>query len=128
MSTAYQQYRANRLADPAFRALYEQKRGEIDVIDAVLARIEERREELGLSKADLARLAGAPPESIRRLLAAKGTNPTLFTVAKLASVLGLELDVRTTIPAEDLGPKVRQAAKEAMAATARSGDAARVAG
>jgi ribosome-binding protein aMBF1 (putative translation factor) len=67
LSTAYEQYRAKRLADPGFRALYEQKRAEIDLIDTILSHIETRREELGLSKADLARLVGARPESVRRL-------------------------------------------------------------
>ena len=46
MSTAYEQYRAKRLAVPEFRALYEQKRSEIELIDTILSHIETRREEL----------------------------------------------------------------------------------
>ena len=110
VSTAYEQYRAKRLAVPEFRALYEQKRSEIELIDTILSHIETRREELGLSKADLARLVGARPESIRRLLSARNSNPTLFTVTKLASVLGMQLDIKTTVSAKTLGPKVRKAA------------------
>lgn len=56
MSTAYEQYRAKRLSDPEFMAWYEQKRAEIDGIDTILSHIEERREELGLTKADVAHL------------------------------------------------------------------------
>jgi len=89
--TAYEQYRAKGLADPEFSALYAQKRAEIDAIDTILSHIEERREELGLTKADLARLVGARPESVRRLLAARSSNPTLFTVMKLASVLRITI-------------------------------------
>lgn len=118
VSTAYEQYRAKRLSDPEFRALYEQKRAEIDAIDTILSRIEERREELGLTKADVARLVGARPESVRRLLSARSSNPTLFTVMKLASVLGMEIDVKTTVSAKQLGPKVRQAARDMTGATA----------
>lgn len=118
VSTAYEQYRAKRLSDPEFKALYEQKRAEIDAIDTILSHIEQRREELGLTKADVARLVGARPESVRRLLSARSSNPTLFTVMKLASVLGMEVDVKTTVSAKKLGPKVRQAAKDLTAATA----------
>jgi transcriptional regulator with XRE-family HTH domain len=118
VSTAYEQYRAERLADPEFKALYEQKRAEIDAIDTILSHIEERREKLGLTKADLARLVGARPESVRRLLSARSSNPTLFTVMKLASVLGMEIDIKMTVSAKKLGPEVRQAAKDLTAATA----------
>ena len=118
MTTAYEEYRAKRLADPEFSALYDQKRAEIDAIDTILSHIEERREELGLSKADLARLVGARPESVRRLLSARSSNPTLFTVTKLASVLGMQIDVRTTVSAKKLGPEGRKAAKELTRAPA----------
>lgn len=118
MSTAYEEYRAQRLADPEFKALYEQKRAEIDAIDMILSQIEERREELGLSKADLARLVGARPESVRRLLSAHGSNPTLFTVMKLTSVLGMEVEIKSTVSAAELGPEVRRAAEDLTTATA----------
>ena len=118
MSTAYEQYRARRLANPEFKALYEQKRAEIDAIDTILSHIEERREELGLSKADLARLVGARPESVRRLLSTRSSNPTLFTVMRLAAALGMEIDTKATVSAQELGPEVRRAAKDLTAATA----------
>ena len=118
MTTAYEEYRAKRLTDPEFSALYDQKRAEIDAIDTILSHIEERREELGLSKADLARLVGARPESVRRLLSARTSNPTLFTITKLASVLGMQIDIKTTVSAKKLGPKVRKAAKELTASAA----------
>lgn len=115
MSTEYVQYRAKRLGDPEFKALYEQKRAEIDTI---LSHIEQRREELGLTKADVARLVGARPESVRRLLSARSSNPTLFTIMKLASVLGMEVDIKATVSAKKLGPEVRRAAKDLTSASA----------
>lgn len=111
MSTAYEQYRTKRLSDPGFKALYDQKRSEIDAIDMILSQIEVRRAELGLTKIDLARLVDAPPESVRRLLSDRSSNPTLFTVMKLVSVLGLEIEVKPTVSANRLGPKVRREAK-----------------
>ena len=118
MGTAYEQYRAKRLANPQFKALYEHKRAEIDSIDTILSHLEERREELGLTKADLARLVGAHPESVRRLLSDRSANPTLFTVIKLASVLGMEIDIKPTVSAKKLGPEVRRVAKDLTATTA----------
>jgi transcriptional regulator with XRE-family HTH domain len=118
VSTAYEQYRAKRLSDPRFRALYEQKRAEIDAIDTILSHIEQRREELGLTKTDVARLVGARPESVRRLLSARSSNPTLFTIMKLASVLGMEVDIKATVSAKKLGPEVRRAAKDLTSASA----------
>jgi DNA-binding XRE family transcriptional regulator len=118
VSTAYEQYRAKRLSDREFRALYEQKRAEIDAIDTILSHIEQRREELGLTKADVARLVGARPESVRRLLSARSSNPTLFTIMKLASVLGMEVDIKATVSAKKLGPEVRRAAKDLTSASA----------
>jgi len=112
VSTAYERYRAERLTDPKFKALYTQKRAEIDLIDKILANIEQRREELRLSKADLARLVGMRPEAVRRLLSAKNSNPTLFTVTKLAFALGMRIEIKPSVPAGKLGPKVRKVAKE----------------
>lgn len=77
-----------------------------------LAHIEQRREQLGLSKADLARLVGMRPEAVRRLLSAGGPNPTLFTVTKLASALGMQIEIKPSVPAGKLGPKVRKVAKQ----------------
>lgn len=118
MSTAYEQYRAKRLADPEFKSIYGQKRAEIDAIDTLLSHVEERREQLGLTKADLARLIGARPESVRRLLSARSSNPTLFTVMRLASVLGMEVEIKAKVSAKKLGPQVKRAAQDLTATMA----------
>ena len=89
--TLYERYRAEQLADPEFRDAYERARAEIDQIDQVISALDHRREELGMSKAALARAVGAPADSIRRLFSADSANPTLKTLLQLAHALRLEL-------------------------------------
>lgn len=117
MSTIYEQYRNKRLADPDFRLHYEQHRAEIDAVDRIVADIEARRVELGLTKADLARLVGRRPEAIRRLLSGNIVNPTLTTVSEMATVLGMEIVVKPTIPAKILGPEVKAKARSLTTAS-----------
>jgi hypothetical protein len=52
------------------------------------------------------------------LLSAHNSNPTLFTVTKLASVLGMQIEIKTTVSAKKLGPRIRKAARELANATA----------
>jgi len=115
MTSAYEQYRARRLADPEFRSHYERHRREIDAVDRIVTAIEARRVELGLTKADLARLVGRKPESVRRLLSGNLVNPTLTTVSEMAIALGMEVVMRPTIPAGSLGPKVQEKARRLAA-------------
>ena len=111
MASAYEEYRNRRLADPEFRSHYEHHRREIDAVDRVVAAIEARRVELGLTKADVARLIGRMPESVRRLLSGNVVNPTLTTVSEMATVLGMEMVMRPTTSAGALGPKVQRKAR-----------------
>jgi DNA-binding phage protein len=112
ISTAYERYRAQRLADSQFRALYDRKRAHIDAIDWILSEVDERRVAMGLTKADLARLVGRKPESVRRLFSARTANPTLSTVLDMAFVLGLEIGVAPTASVDELAPRVQAAAHE----------------
>jgi transcriptional regulator with XRE-family HTH domain len=59
--------------------------------------IDEARERVSLTKADLARRANTPPESVRRLLTAKKSNPTLETVVRLANAVGLRVELRPAL-------------------------------
>lgn len=110
--TAYKKYRSQRLADEQFRALYDRKRTHIDAIDGILSEVDERRVAMGLTKADLARLVGRKPESVRRLFSARTVNPTLSTVLDMAFVLGLEISLAPTVSADELAPRVQAAAHE----------------
>lgn len=91
--TAFDRYVNQRRKDPAFDADHEQARDEIGVVDEFIRALDEARIEADVSKAELARRIGAKPEVVRRLLTAKQANPTLRTVASLASALGLRLEL-----------------------------------
>lgn len=89
--TGAERYLARRLEDPEYRQAYEEARERIDQIDSVIRAFDARREELQLTKADLARRAGVKPEAIRRLFSAERPNPTLTTLVALAGALELEI-------------------------------------
>jgi ribosome-binding protein aMBF1 (putative translation factor) len=115
MISAYEEYRNRRLAEPEFRSHYERHRREVDAVDRIVAAIEARRVELGLTKADLARLVGRKPEAVRRLLSGNLVNPTLTTVSEMATALGMEVVMRPTTSAVALGPKVQRKARRLAA-------------
>jgi DNA-binding phage protein len=89
--TGAERYLARRLTDPGYREAYEDAKERIEQIDSVIRALDDRRAELRLSKAELARRAGVKPEAIRRLFSAERPNPTLATLVALAGALGLEL-------------------------------------
>jgi DNA-binding phage protein len=107
--TGAERYFAERLRDPDYRSDYERARERIEQVDSVIRVLDERREELQLTKAELARRAGVKPEAIRRLFSAETPNPTLSTLVALAGALDLELR-----------PEPRRA-KQRSATRARSG-------
>lgn len=86
-----ERYLAGRLKDAEYRQAYREARDRIDQIDAVIQAFDARRQELHLTKAELARRAGMKPEAIRRLLSAEKPNPTLGTLVALAAALDLEI-------------------------------------
>ena len=89
--TGAERYFARRLEDPEYRRAYEEARERIEQIDSVIRAFDARREELDLTKAELARRAGVKPEAIRRLFSAEKPNPTLTTLVALAGALDLEI-------------------------------------
>ena len=89
--TGAERYLARRLEDPAYRRAFEEARERVDQIDAVIRAFDARREELHLTKAELARRAGVKPEAVRRLLSAARPNPTLATLVALAGALDLQI-------------------------------------
>ncbi|MFL5963359.1 MAG: helix-turn-helix domain-containing protein [Gaiellaceae bacterium] len=86
----YQRRQAERMRDPEYAAAYEQAALEIAQVDSIIRQLDERRVELGMSKAQLARHIGKESSSIRRLFSAH-SNPELKTVAALATALGSEI-------------------------------------
>jgi DNA-binding phage protein len=72
---------------PAFEAEYLRSGAAIDQIDQIVHQLDDRRKELGLSKAELARMVGKNPAQIRRLFAAGG-NPEIRTISALTIAMG----------------------------------------
>jgi DNA-binding phage protein len=94
LDTSYRDRRlARRLEDRAFRAEYERAQREIAQIDAVMRELDCLREEVGLSKAELARRIGKEPASVRRLFSSEA-NPQLATVVAIAEVLGARVQIK----------------------------------
>ena len=60
-------------------------------IRTLLGELDNARRQAGLSKTELARIAGTQPAAVRRLLSGNGHNPQVSTLAGLAEVLGCEL-------------------------------------
>lgn len=83
---------SRRLEDPEFRAEFERQRREVAQIDAVVRQLDHLREEVGMSKAELARAIDKEPSSIRRFFTAD-VNPELKTVAAIADALGARVEV-----------------------------------
>lgn len=89
--TAAEHYLQKRQKDPIYAAAYERARRRVDAVDTVVRTLDSRRENLGLSKAEVARRAGLQPEAVRRLFASKTANPTLATLSAVADALELEI-------------------------------------
>lgn len=96
--TGFDRYFEQRMGDPSFRQTYVDARSRIDAIDQVVRSLDSAREELGMSKAELARRIGVRPESIRRLFSAPSPNPTLDTVIAVAQALDLRVRVESQRP------------------------------
>ena len=89
--TGAERYFAKLAEEPGFAEAYDEARRRIDQIDRLVNALDERREALGMTKAELARRADIAPEAIRRLFSADSPNPTIATLTAIADTLGLEL-------------------------------------
>ncbi len=92
--TGAERYFAERAEEPGFTDAYNQARRRIDQIDRLVLALDEHRETLGMTKAELARRADLAPEAIRRLFSTDSPNPTIGTLAAVADALDLELVTR----------------------------------
>lgn len=93
----YERRRAKELEDPLFAAEYRRARAEIAQVDAVMRQLDSLREASGVSKAELARMIGRNPSTVRRLFTAE-VNPELKTIAAMASALGARLEITSEEP------------------------------
>ncbi len=100
------------MQDPEFRAAYARARARIDAIDQLVRTLDAARAAQEMSKAELARRMGVPPEAIRRLFSTAQPNPTMKTVVAAADVLGLKVKA---VPAQEQ-PRPRTPRKRQMVA------------
>ncbi len=94
-------YFVRRRSEPEYGAAYEIASRRIAMFDDVVRSLDARREELGLSKAELARRADMPPAVVRRLFSQQHKNPTLATLVAIADALELRLLMASSGPAAD---------------------------
>ncbi|MFZ0158090.1 MAG: helix-turn-helix transcriptional regulator [Kineosporiaceae bacterium] len=92
--TGFWQDLDNDLQDPEFRSQFLLESERIATVDRIVNQLDDIRQDLGMTKSELARAIGHTPESIRRLLTAKSVNPQLSLVAELASVLGYRVTLQ----------------------------------
>ncbi|HEX6393444.1 MAG TPA: helix-turn-helix transcriptional regulator [Acidimicrobiales bacterium] len=100
---AQRYFDARAKRSPEYSRALDEARHRIAATDGLIRALEQRRLELGLSKAELARRAGMRPEVVRRLLSSASANPTLSTFIALASALSIELVVADYAPVTE-GP------------------------
>lgn len=89
--TGAERYFTEQMRDPEYLTAYEDSRRRIDQVDRLMRSLDARREDLGLSKAELARRADLAPELVRRLFSVDSPNPTASTLASLALAMDLDL-------------------------------------
>lgn len=99
---AFDEFFANDLKSPAGERHYNHVRAQIDAIDALFREMDDRRERLGWSKAELARRADLNPVLVRRLFTQQLPNPTLQTVTALAGALGVTVTVAASDAIDDV--------------------------
>ena len=91
--TGFDKFFEEQMRNRAFAKGYAKARAEVDAVDRLVRALDETRIELGVSKAELARLISAKPEVVRRLFTSKAPNPTLTTLVKVASALGFTVQL-----------------------------------
>ncbi len=90
----WEKFQEQLLSDPEVREEYERTFHATVAFRKILQMIEAEREKAGLSKAELAQRIGVNPASLRRLLTAEGSNPTLKTMLGVFEALELELTLK----------------------------------
>ncbi len=109
--SVYRDNLVEELKDPEFLRSYITESLRVATIDQLVKDLDDARNELGLSKAELARAISAEPAVIRRLLSPGHRNPTIGTLAEVAAALGLKVAL---VPMSD-------DEREQVAETLRSG-------
>ena len=80
--TGAERYFDAQRKDPDYRAAYDEARERVRRTDELVRSLDACREARGLTKAELARQAGLPPEAVRRLFTMRSPNPTAGTLLR----------------------------------------------
>lgn len=91
--TAAEKYFERRRANPSYAEAHERALRRVEMFDDMVRSLDARREELGMTKAELARRADMPPAVVRRLFSQQRKNPTLASLVAIADALGMWLCV-----------------------------------
>ncbi len=97
--TAAEERFARLRSEPEYGEAYRAATRRINIFDDVVRSLDARRQELGLTKAEVASRASMPPAAVRRLFSQQQKNPTLATLAAIADALNLRISV---LPREDI--------------------------
>lgn len=91
---------AEDLKDPDFLREYIVESMRIATIDRIVNELDEARSAADLSKAALARAISSEPAVVRRFFSAGQVNPTLGTLAEIATALGMRITLEP-LPADE---------------------------
>jgi DNA-binding phage protein len=91
--TAFDRYHEKRMKSPEYAETFKREHAYTKVVDRLVNELDEIRDKLGLSKAELARKIGANPSIARRLFSTEQPNPTLSTMVKVLHAMGYELKI-----------------------------------
>jgi len=92
-TSAFWEDLATDLEDEGFRREFVMESVRIATIDRVVNALDDARDAAGLTKATLARAARVQPAAIRRMFSSGKANPTLGTLAEVATALGMQIMV-----------------------------------
>lgn len=93
------------IQDPQFAEGYALERSRIDAIDKIVRALDAARQDRGMSKADVARAAGLPAQSVRRFFTQSPQNPTLSVTVAIASAVGQPLMPADPAPRPATAPR-----------------------
>ncbi len=94
-SGRWEEMRERIVNTPELREQYERTKHTISSTRQVLMEIDDERQRVGLSKAELARRIGMTPSVVRRMFSSKSSNPTLGTVINIAGALNMEIELKS---------------------------------
>ncbi len=108
--TGAERYFEKERKSPEYEHAYQEAVARVRAVDELVRSIDHNREVRGLSKAELARKAGLPPEAVRRLFTMRSPNPTATTLVALARALDLDLVAESRTKPAAAGTKQRASA------------------